>query len=72
MSERLPKMRTPSIIASILNVPVHRVLYILHSRPHIQPAAKAGTTRLYDLQAVAMIRHELNAIDAKAGKGGDA
>jgi hypothetical protein len=29
------------------------------------PAARAGTIRLYDRQALALIRHELNAIDAR-------
>jgi hypothetical protein len=29
------------------------------------PAARAGTLRLYGQEAVALIRHELNAIDAR-------
>jgi hypothetical protein len=41
------------------------VLHILTTRRHIQPAARAGTLRLYDRRAVAMIRHELSAIDAR-------
>jgi hypothetical protein len=31
----------------------------------LQPTARAGTLRLYDRQAVALVRHELNAIDAR-------
>jgi hypothetical protein len=41
------------------------VLHVLNTRQHIRPAARAGTLRLYDRQAVAMVRYELNAIDAK-------
>ena len=32
---------------------------------NIRPSARAGTLRLYDRRAVAMVRHELNAIDAR-------
>lgn len=32
---------------------------------HIRPSAHAGTLRPYDRRAVAMVRHELNAIDAR-------
>ena len=60
-----PKLITPGIIAAEVNAPLHRVLNILATRPHIQPAARAGTLRLYDRAAVAMVRHELSAIDAR-------
>jgi hypothetical protein len=53
------------VIAAELGQPLHRVLHILATRRHIRPAARAGTLRLYDRRAVAMIRHELNAIDAR-------
>ncbi len=56
-------------MAAELGVPLHRVLYVLRSRAHIQPAARAGQLRLYDLEAVALIRHELNAIDARREGG---
>lgn len=65
----VPKLRTPGVLATDLGVPLHRILYILKSRPHIQPAARAGRLRLYDLEALAMIRHELNTIDARQGRG---
>ena len=60
------------MIAASLGEPLHRVLYVLRTRSHIEPAARAGRLRLYDREAVAMLRHELNAIDARrAGwKGG--
>ena len=61
----VPKLRTPGVLAADLGEPLHRVLYILRSRPHIRPAALAGRLRLYDREALAMIRHELNTIDAR-------
>jgi hypothetical protein len=60
-----PRLITPGVIASELRVPLHRVLHVLATRPHITPSARAGTLRLYDRRAVAMVRHELNAIDAR-------
>jgi hypothetical protein len=59
------QLRTVGVIASELAVPLHRVLHILATREHIRPSARAGTLRLYDRKAVAMVRHELNAIDAR-------
>jgi len=68
----LPRLRTPGVIAEELGESLQRVQYILRTRPHIQPAALAGRLRLYDRQAVAMIRHECHAIDARrGGKGVD-
>ena len=60
-----PKLITPGVIATEVQAPLHRVLHVLATRPHIQPAARAGTLRLYDRAAVAMVRHELTAIDAR-------
>jgi hypothetical protein len=65
----VPSLMTPGRIAERLGVPLPRVLYILSTRPHIQPSARAGCLRLFDRQAVAQILHELNAIDARRGKG---
>ncbi len=59
-----PRLRTPGVLAELLGVPLHRVAYILRSRRHIRPAARAGRLRLYDNEALAMLRHELNAIDS--------
>lgn len=68
-----PALTTPGVIAREIGVPLHRVLHVLATRKHIRPAARAGTLRLYDRQAVAQVRHELNAIDARrAAKGGAA
>ena len=65
-----PQLRTPGVMASELGVALHRVLHILSTRSHIRPRARAGTLRLYGDDAVAMVRHELNSIEARRGKGG--
>lgn len=69
-STTLPRLRTPGVIAREVGESLRRVQYVLQTRSHIKPAALAGRLRLYDRQAVAMIRHELNAIDARRAKGG--
>lgn len=60
-----PKLLTVGRVAAELNVPLHRVLYVLATRAHVRPRARAGSLRLYDRAAVAMVRHELTAIDAR-------
>lgn len=60
-----PKLITPGVMVATLRVPLHRVLYVLRSRLHIRPSALAGTLRLYDQRAMAQVRHELHAIDAR-------
>jgi hypothetical protein len=66
------QLNTTGRISKMLREPLHRINYILATRPHIQPAAWAGNLRLYDRRAVAMIRHELNAIDARRCNQADA
>ena len=69
--EAVAKLRTPGVLAADLDVPLHRVMYILQTRDHIKPSARAGRLRLYDREALSLIRHELNAIDARqAGREG--
>ncbi|MCL2640343.1 MAG: hypothetical protein FWD53_05820 [Phycisphaerales bacterium] len=63
-----PKLITPGVIAAELGTPLHRILRILATRQHIQPSARAGTLRLYSKDAVAMVRHELSAQDARKCK----
>ena len=65
----VPKLITPGIIAEMLREPLHRVLNVLNTRRHIRPLARAGTLRLYEEAAVSMVRHELNAIDARRAAG---
>jgi hypothetical protein len=66
----IPQLITPGVIAAELRVHLHRVLHVLGTRQHIRPSARAGTLRLYDRRAVAMVRHELNAIDARRCREG--
>lgn len=61
----VPSLLTPGRIAAELGVSLSRVLYVLATRRHITPAARAGTLRLFNRRAVAMIRHELNGIGAR-------
>lgn len=70
MHDPIPKLRTPGVLAADLGEPLHRVLYVLRTRRHIRPTASAGRLRLYDRDALAMLRHELNAIDARRANGG--
>lgn len=65
MTTTLPRLRTPGVIAQELGESLQRVQYVLRTRPHIKPTALAGRLRLYDRQAVAMVRHELTAIAAR-------
>ncbi len=65
MQSQPVKLITVGVIAAELAEPLHRILHVLRTREHIQPTATAGTLRLFDREAVAMVRHELNAIDAK-------
>lgn len=71
MKTKPPKLVTVGVIAAELGVPVDRVSRILRARPQINPSAYAGNVRLFDNAAIAQIRHELNAIDARRA-GGDA
>ena len=64
-----PALLTPGRIAERLHVALHRVTYVLRTRA-IEPAAKAGTLRLYDLAAVARVRRELEGIDARTSRPG--
>lgn len=65
-----PRLRTPGVLAELLGVPLYRVDYLLRTRAHIRPAARAGRLRLYDSDALAMLRHELNSMDARRAGGG--
>lgn len=58
-------LNTIGEIARLLGVPIHRIRHVLATRPHIQAAARAGGLRVFDNDAVAQIRHELTAIDAR-------
>lgn len=67
-ARQVPQLITPGVIARELGVPLHRVLHILSTREHIPASARAGTLRLYEQCAIAMVRHELNCIDARRSR----
>jgi len=69
--QQTPSLRTSGVIACELGEPLHRVQYILRTRAFIPPSARAGRLRLYDRQAVAMIRHAMNAMDARRAASRD-
>jgi len=60
-----PELLTIGKIARMLDVPVHRIDYILRTRTDIKPLAVAGKTRLYDSEALRRIRYEVNSISAR-------
>jgi len=66
------RLNTIGRLAEKLHQPVSRIAYVIRTRPHIQHVAVAGRTRLFDEQAVAQVRHELNAIDARQASEGAA
>ena len=68
-SRTVPKLRTPGLLAAALGAALHRVQYVLRTRQHIKPTATAGRLRLYDSNAVDLLRHELTTIDARRKKG---
>jgi hypothetical protein len=68
--QAVPSLLTPGRIADELGVSLPRVLYVPSTRSHIRPSARAGTLRLFDRQAVVLVRHELNAIDARRNRQG--
>jgi len=65
-------LNTVGRIAKQLNVPSHRVTYVI-DRHSIKPIARAGRFRLFDRAAVARIRYEITRIDAHhcGERGGD-
>ena len=70
MTHTPPRLVTVGVIAAELGVPPDRVCRILRSRPHIKAVAYAANTRLFDNAAIAQVRHELNAIEARRAEGG--
>ena len=65
----VPRALTVGEIARRHGVPIHRVQYLLRTRADIQPAARAGTTRVYGEADVDRIGEHLQAIEAaRAGR----
>ena len=65
-----PKLVTVGVIAAELGVSVDRVCRVLRVNRHIKARAYAGNVRLFDNAAIAQVRHELNAVDARREGGG--
>ncbi len=59
------RVRTVGVMARELGQPIHRIQYLLRTRPHIQHFAVAGGLRCFRCEAVAQLRYEINLIDAK-------
>ncbi len=68
--DEAPRLITSGVISQETGQPLHRVLWVLKTRPDIRPAAYAGIIRLFTRSAIARVRHELNAIDAKRSTQG--
>ena len=58
MSNSVPQLRTPGVIAAELDEPIGRVLYVLR-KLGIRPIGRAGTLRLFDHSAVDLVRTEI-------------
>ena len=70
MSSEAPKLITVGVMADATGVTPNRIQRILQTRPHIRPVAYAGNVRLFTSTAIALVRHEINRIDARrAGQG---
>ena len=69
-SKAVPSLLTAGRIALAAGASLPQVLYVLRTRQHIQPVARAGILRLYDRNALAAVRHEINAIAARRSGAG--
>jgi hypothetical protein len=58
----VPQLRTPGVIASEVDTPLSRVLYVLR-KLNIAPIGRAGCLRLYDSAAVVKVRDALREMD---------
>jgi hypothetical protein len=66
MTNDIPQLRTPGVIAAELNAPLTRVLYVLRKRSReIKPIGRAGCLRLYERLAVSMVENELRTMDQR-------
>ena len=68
MSETVPQLLTSGVLAEEAKGQPERVRYILATRPHIKPVARAGMTRLYSREAIEAVRIELAAIDSRRAR----
>jgi len=59
------RLVTAADIAARLGQPHWRIRWILATRNHIQPAAQAGTIRVYSTAAIAQVQDEIDRIDTR-------
>lgn len=64
----VPKLLTAGGIAAAVDAPLHRVLHVLRTRRHIEPAARAGTLRLFRLEVIDLVRVELQQIERRRAR----
>ena len=65
MSPSQTKLHTVGDVARILGTPIHRVEYILKTRPQIRPVGRVGIARVYDDAAVELLRAGLQEIECR-------
>lgn len=70
MKNKLPALITVGVIAQELDTPIHRVIHVLRTRPHIRARAVAGHVRLFDDAAIGLVRAELTNIAKRRRKSG--
>jgi hypothetical protein len=58
---------TTGDMVKILNVPLHRVRYFIHTR-NVKPIKKLGPANVYDITALAQVKQALAEADARNGK----
>ena len=65
MSPSQTKLHTVGDVARLLGTPIHRVEYILKTRPQIRPIGRVGIARVYDDAAVELVRNAINEIASR-------
>ena len=55
---------TLGVIATRLNLPIHRVEYLIRARD-IQPICRAGRFRVFDEQAVSAVKNEVELMEQR-------
>ncbi len=56
---------TAADIAARLGQPLRRVQWVLATRPHIRPSARAGAVRVYSTAAIALVQDEIDRIEMR-------
>ncbi len=56
-------------VARRLDVPLHRIQYVVRTRQHLAHLARAGIIRCFDEPAIAAIQSELTLIASRRAEG---